>query len=338
MKASPSNVYSDPIIRSMDFTETFHQEDTIALTEEEKKEAEQLQKDEQLRRSDPAAYNELIAKRGRWTNAVTSPTNTLQAFNPAFDSLGQGFPHFNPALYSTEQESHFLSLAAMTAGQNFPYLDHAGIPPLPESPFNDVSAATSPGQPPLVLPGTQPVPLGLSTRWNSAPPLLANDSAVEINKQVAPPHADGNELGASTESYRNRTLLSPILGASTTMIPRGSTSPEKECDSATLNLQLQADAMSASEKVSVATADQAVLSPVRGPNTTVRPLETSDDSEAYNLKQKGSRVTSPSSTLEPVLDLNPYPPLVDLLSREAARMSKERPSQKPSSFFSQSIP
>lgn len=337
MRASASNVYSDPIIRSMDFTETFHQEDTIALTEEEKKEAEQLQKDEQLRRNDPAAYNELIAKRGRWTNSVTSP-NMFQAFNPAFDSPGQGFPHFNPAIHSTEQQSHFFSLAAMTTGQSFPFLHPAGIPPLPESPFNAVSAATSPGRPPLVLPGTQSMPLELSTRWNSAPPYLANDSAAEINKQHAPPNADGNELGASTESYTNWTLLSPILGASTTMIPRGSTSPEKEYDSATLYPQLQADTMSVSDKVAASTVDQAGLSPIHGLNTTIRPLETSDDSEAYNLKRKRSRVTSPSSTIEPVLDLNPYPPLVDLLSREAARMSKERPSQKTPSLFCQSIP
>lgn len=337
MRASPSNVYSDPIIRSMDFTETFHQEDTIALTEEEKKEAEQLQKDEQLRRNDPAAYTELIAKRGRWTNAVTLPANTFQVFSPTFDSPGQVFPHFNPAIHSTEQESHFFSLAAMTTGQS-PFLDPAGIPPLPESSFNAVSAATSPGRPPLVLPGTQSMPLELSTRWNSAPPYLANDSAAEINKQHAPPNADGNELGASTESYTNWTFLSPILGASTTMIPRGSTSPEKEYDSATLNLQQQAETMSVSDKVAASTVDQAVLSPILESNTTVRPLETSDDSEAYNLKRKRSHMTSPSSTLEPVLDLSPYPPLVDLLSREAARMSKERPSQENPSLFCRSIP
>lgn len=47
----------------MDLTESFQREDDATLTEEEKKEAEQLQKDEQLRRSDPAAYSALMSQR-----------------------------------------------------------------------------------------------------------------------------------------------------------------------------------------------------------------------------------------------------------------------------------
>lgn len=53
----------------MDLTESFQREDDATLTEEEKKEAEQLQKDEQLRRSDPAAYNALMFQR-RQTQAT----------------------------------------------------------------------------------------------------------------------------------------------------------------------------------------------------------------------------------------------------------------------------
>lgn len=58
-----------PIIRSIDLTESFQLEDDTTLTEEEKKEAEQLQRDEQLRRSDPAAYNALVFQR-RQTQAT----------------------------------------------------------------------------------------------------------------------------------------------------------------------------------------------------------------------------------------------------------------------------
>lgn len=58
-----------PIIRSIDLTESFQLEDDTTLTEEEKKEAEQLQKDEQLRRSDPAAYSALVFQR-RQTQAT----------------------------------------------------------------------------------------------------------------------------------------------------------------------------------------------------------------------------------------------------------------------------
>lgn len=76
------------IIRSMDLTETFQLEDDTTLTEEEKKEAEQLQKDEQLRRSDPAAYSALLLQR-RQTQAtmpmMASPGG--QYLNPGYRVL-----------------------------------------------------------------------------------------------------------------------------------------------------------------------------------------------------------------------------------------------------------
>lgn len=333
----------EPIIRSMDFTETFHQEDTIALTEEEKKEAEQLQKDEQLRRSDPAAYSEMIAKRSRWTVPVTSTAPTLQAFNPALDSPGQGFPHFNPPVQPTAPESHFFSLAAITTGQQFPFLDRSAIPPLPESPFKTVSAVTSPGWPTTALPGTQSMPLDLSSiRCNSAPPSSPNDPVPKVNKQNAPLEADGNELATSTESHANRTCLSPILSASTTMIPRDTASPEKQKDPVTPNPKRQRYTSSHhfrpttassttdlySDSVAASAVEQAPLSPILGSNTSIRPPEMSDDSGAHDLRRKRSRATTPSSASGPVLNLSPYPPLQDLLSREATRMSKERPSSK----------
>ncbi len=55
--------HSDHSIRSIDLTETFQQEDDEKLTAEEEKEAEQIYKDEQLKRTDPAAYRALVAKR-----------------------------------------------------------------------------------------------------------------------------------------------------------------------------------------------------------------------------------------------------------------------------------
>lgn len=67
----------------MDLTESFQREDDTTLTEEEKKEAEQLQKDEQLRRSDPAAYSALVFQR-RQTQATTPTMAALggQYLNP----------------------------------------------------------------------------------------------------------------------------------------------------------------------------------------------------------------------------------------------------------------
>ena len=49
-------------IRSIDPTETFHEEDNFQLTAEEKLEAAQLQKQQQLRRTDPIAYNKAMQR------------------------------------------------------------------------------------------------------------------------------------------------------------------------------------------------------------------------------------------------------------------------------------
>lgn len=319
---------SDPLIRSMDFTETFHQEDTIALTEEEKKEAEQLQKDEQLRRSDPAAYNEMMSKRSRWTNPVTPTAHPFPTFNPAFDSPGQGFPHFNPAIHSTGLESSFFGLTGLRTGQPFPFLDRDAIPPLPEASFDAVSAASSPGWPPAALPGSQSMPVDLTTRCNSAPPSSANDPVPKVDQQNASSKTDENELAVPTESHPNRIYISPILSASTSMMPRDAALPEKQDDPATWNLKRQRDETNVPDSVAASAVDQAGLSPILGSNTSIRPRETSDDWGAYSPRRKRARVTLPSPVSEPVLNFSPFKPLKDLLSREAARMSKERPSSK----------
>ncbi|MCJ1466780.1 hypothetical protein MMC07_005400 [Pseudocyphellaria aurata] len=304
----------DPIIRSMDFTETFQREDTIVLTEEEKKEAEQLQKDEKLRRSDPVAYNDMInAKRNR---------HAFQAINPAFDSPGQGFPDFSPAVPSTRQEPHAFSIAATATGQRYPFLGYTVIPALP------VSAATTPGGPPPALPEHHIMPQESSTRYNSAPPCSADDLLPSADKTNAPPRADGNEWATSLESNGNRIRLSPVLSASTTMMPRDTASPEKQGDPAISNHKCLRGIASVSDSAEVLAVDQAFLTPVLSSDTSMPPPETFDDTGADSLRRKRLRVTLPDSAPEPALNLNPYPPLQDLLSREAARMSKERPSSK----------
>ena len=92
-----------PIIRSMDFTETFHKEDTVTLTAEEKAEASQWQKNEQLRRTDPASYNLLLDRRRssryNWTNIQHNARQTLEPFVSASpfprQELGQSQPAEN---------------------------------------------------------------------------------------------------------------------------------------------------------------------------------------------------------------------------------------------------
>ncbi len=66
----------------MDLTETFQEEDQTTLTAEERKEAEQLQRDERLRRSDPIAYSSLMARRRQSQAKPPIPAiSTDQQFN-----------------------------------------------------------------------------------------------------------------------------------------------------------------------------------------------------------------------------------------------------------------
>ena len=58
-----SNLDRNPMIRAIDLTESFYQEDLNALTAEEKQEVEQLHRDGQLRRNNPSAYPSLMAQR-----------------------------------------------------------------------------------------------------------------------------------------------------------------------------------------------------------------------------------------------------------------------------------
>ena len=55
----------DPIIRSIELTETFQEEDTVELTAEDLKEAQAIHEEAQLRRRDPAAYQAKLAARQR---------------------------------------------------------------------------------------------------------------------------------------------------------------------------------------------------------------------------------------------------------------------------------
>ena len=96
-----------PIIRSMDLTETFHQEDEMKLTDEEKKEAEQMQKDEQLRRRNPGAYNAMLVARReeewRSRRISTAQANSWAATSASRPFSTQGSltsPHFESVEYA----------------------------------------------------------------------------------------------------------------------------------------------------------------------------------------------------------------------------------------------
>lgn len=86
----------------MDLTDTFHQEDTVTLTEEEKKEALRMQKEEShLRRQNQLAHQALMAKQ-RAEQSV--PIETVPASKPVFDAT-QAPMDFQPTKTNQPQGS-----------------------------------------------------------------------------------------------------------------------------------------------------------------------------------------------------------------------------------------
>ena len=60
-----ANRYRNPVFRSIELTETFQEEDTVQLTPEEERQAQQIAAESQLRRRDPDAYNAKMIERAR---------------------------------------------------------------------------------------------------------------------------------------------------------------------------------------------------------------------------------------------------------------------------------
>ncbi|MCJ1435837.1 hypothetical protein MMC27_005213 [Xylographa pallens] len=90
------------IIRSIDLSETFQQEVDEPLTAEEQKEAEQMVKDEQLRRTNPAAY-ELVKQQRQVELAqeqaqLFNRTTELHPVNPLASAYAAGIPFNEPLL------------------------------------------------------------------------------------------------------------------------------------------------------------------------------------------------------------------------------------------------
>ncbi|MCJ1404505.1 hypothetical protein MMC11_007731 [Xylographa trunciseda] len=92
------------IIRSIDFSETFQQEVAEPLTAEEQQEAEQMVKDEQLRRTDPAAY-ELVKIQRQAHQALEqaqlfSRSSELHPIHPPSTAYPAGVSFNKPLLVS----------------------------------------------------------------------------------------------------------------------------------------------------------------------------------------------------------------------------------------------
>ena len=151
------------IIRSMDFTETFHKEDDMKLTEEEKKEAEQMQRDIQFRRRNSSALHVLTA-------AQRDPAHaTFAGAGPASRPLWTQESHLKPSYGINKSPPHLGLAAARSPIMTSPFSQQLGTASVPgvdthlllhdqfrqtTSVKNPPSASVPPARPPT--PGSHP--------------------------------------------------------------------------------------------------------------------------------------------------------------------------------------
>ena len=106
-------------IRSIALTETFHEEDTVKLSEEDLKEVHRLTEDFELRRRDPGAYYAMLAKRSQASN-VPVPPQQSRFFNVA--GVGQALAHVMPTPLASEMPLKYSSYEAWRV-DNQPWVD-----------------------------------------------------------------------------------------------------------------------------------------------------------------------------------------------------------------------
>lgn len=305
-----SNLDRNPIIRSMDFTETFHQEDTNTLTVEEKQEAEQLQKDEQLRRKNPLAHNLLMAKRRH---------DQLQRVNAA-NSAGQG----------SREQYHSIHFTAPN-----PTMHGSVLIPRPAmySPAqgSDLLRTAPPGTPQErglhtsnAFPDSNSMPVGLSTRSDFAAKPSANDPVFEVHAQPTLVNTIQNVPDALTRVGPNEADVTATALAHHIVLQDNQNQPEK------LKLKRKRTTESIANSVETSVPVQVDLSPILGASTTVRPLETYDDFEPGEPRSRRLGPKTPSPDSEPALKLTPAPGLSNLLNGEESKRSNLKIKSKSS--------
>lgn len=197
----------------MDFTETFHQEDTTTLTAEEWREAEQLLKDEQLRRTDPAAYDSLTRKRrvdqqhavdtylnmGR-NNNFTETSLDFQLSRAAKPLLTAQRPYQNSSIYdmtSRVQGSSSLPVSVENVNEH-PFPEELATS---ESRFEERPAFE---QPPLGLPSVSPIPAAntrIQTCATLSPERLDNHIAEQLKANKYSPRSESSQVSAGFKAY-----------------------------------------------------------------------------------------------------------------------------------------
>lgn len=213
------NFFRNSTIRSLDLTDTFHQEDTVTLTEEEKKEATQIQQEERLRRQKPLTHENPMARQraeqsesmgnslaGKPVGGAASQAlmnfQSTKANQPAgfdlppkdlqatVDSVGSKFrPH--PTYHPSVQHPNTISLPR-TAPHNTP--NH--LMPIPASSTQVQSNDPSPST--TVIGAGEDRPPTMAINASPADPPARKTIAVEDNPLSTMANADQDTLPAIT--------------------------------------------------------------------------------------------------------------------------------------------
>jgi hypothetical protein len=202
---STTKTFRKPIIRSMDFTDTFHQEDTVTLTEEEKKEAGQIQMEERLRRKNPLAWERQKAKqRVEQTESIQNFILTKSAGDPSQVLMDFQSSQSNPPGHSSLPTTSHPAWYSETP---------PGLPLNPVSPLRESTQHSFP--PPASSPwgplrGLAPIP-GSNTQVQPNPTILPERIGNASPENVKSHMAQTRSIGPFSAKFKANPRFENIL-------------------------------------------------------------------------------------------------------------------------------
>ena len=186
---------SHPIIRSIDLTETFHKEVDEELDDEEKKEVEQQNRENELRRTDYAAYKKLVHQRS------IDSTRFIGGFpRPNLSSMRNGSDPSNLVRKEPLPSTPIPGSQMNVGGRTFSTPISDGSRSLAHD-----SISKSAENPTVSLTGLRPE---LGSRIPTESPAALPPSKPQSASNI--PHRS-TSLGTSTASYKEQNLRRPHL-------------------------------------------------------------------------------------------------------------------------------
>ena len=184
-------------IRSITLTETFHEEDTVKLSEQDLKDAHQLHKDLGLQARDPAAYFAMMAKRNQAVIAQSIAQNSQFAnasgagqapTNVTPTPLGTAITHNYHNPYNYPEAWRLASRAGPNGIQTKRYAEHSNIPGAAESGqiIGSSSVLPTQSQSNMVVPNTISTVDSASTSGDAIFDLQPMEDPLNVSKGQLP--------------------------------------------------------------------------------------------------------------------------------------------------------